>query len=1307
MRRDTSGCAAAAAALGEFSSSLPEAVHVSDYVLHESDLAIVDGKREEIKAQPNTSLVILNFKLPAFTPILWQQAGSLRLCADGGVNRLYDELPGMFPGEDPDDVRRRFVPHIIKGDLDSARPQVLAFYKQLGAEIVDMSKDQDTTDLHKCINRILLDTGHSSSPQALLPAKVVRPDQRVIVVGSLGGRMDHEFGNVNVLHRFRHVSIVLLSEDCQLFLLPAGWRHVITPHPRWEGPHCGLIPVGEPSHGTTTTGLRWNLCEWCEGVCSGLSCAPVVAAVAAGGVALRLFLHLVFLVAGTCARRAASTKLLDDSADVLHGRSHTIDDTWHGSTHHATDHPSRDDDASDSDSTGDNRRQLQMVGHVKAFETQLQYYVPLPVRNHPERTNLFIEPLGFAYNSSNRPIVLLQYHEHDTHWGTLAHCHGDTCPTLTSCGPAFPNLRACWNPDLVDPDRVFLDPPVNCPKRNATAGLDPHTRKHISDGYDETCSHREDFNPRDAMALQMFEVKGAYVTDKGYVFNRTHRFVRPGCGRFNEISFTPQQQVHVLPAAFTWSNSYGFNFYHFVAETMPLLLVAAPLLPRIMPSTPILASRMQWEVYKQFGEALIGIKYEDMRVLPLVAQDLFFVETLYEPIAQTCGNPSKALWQSLRRTHLLHPRGLPLFRPDWSYQPPPPLSPQQAQELPPDWVVVLAKRPAKRRSISNFVEVEEVVERAFPNERIVKFTGSLSVLEGHGAALANLVSLLPVTSPSPPTPSCLSPAAARELFQRTRLFVAGHGAALTNLIFMPEKASVLEIRPDGCPVVCYNHLAYASSLVYHLVFSHGGCYDTTAAPLYFPPFAPFPSPLRCPLLAPPSRHLPPTSSRLLFPPHLHFPFVPGFFLSERICHHRGQSPDVARCRLCRRPLSGGLADAYLYAHLVDGESLSSLSLTLSPPSSPSCPHGRADAYLYAHLVDGESRAVVYLHVNFDSATATIQATYKIFAALPVAPPVYITLAGTTVPGCDPLRCSLPPGNPTWVQPVPSVWQAIGTFTSSPVSDPERYGALLQLIDNSLVFPGVVMAYKDAQGAMRPVMAQLRADATRKFLEVGPIPAYVPSPQYVVRFLSYMPGGANISLSQSADGLSFQASFALAVVVPSEEPITVFLNVNLLDTLPPTHLPPAGGCAAKKEKGSNKDKSKVKGKDKPKCNKGKGKGKKGGDDDECCDDDGDTLPPPPPPPPPPTPNVTSTRAFLYSNSSPCDLNCTSVIVLHGTQSWSFAGLTPEALAASDGYNALVALMQYAATGVKGRLVNATMKLAAIDQPNGPNDLLQRA
>jgi hypothetical protein len=51
-------------------------------------------------------LVLLNYHLPRFTPILWDQA-SLHVCADGGANRLYDELPLWFPDDDPADVRQR------------------------------------------------------------------------------------------------------------------------------------------------------------------------------------------------------------------------------------------------------------------------------------------------------------------------------------------------------------------------------------------------------------------------------------------------------------------------------------------------------------------------------------------------------------------------------------------------------------------------------------------------------------------------------------------------------------------------------------------------------------------------------------------------------------------------------------------------------------------------------------------------------------------------------------------------------------------------------------------------------------------------------------------------------------------------------------------------------------------------------------------------------------------------------------------------------------------------------------------------
>ncbi|GJP38540.1 hypothetical protein CLOM_g22986 [Closterium sp. NIES-68] len=504
-----------------------------------------------------------------------------------------------------------------------------------------------------------------------------------------------------------------------------------------------------------------------------------------GGLSWHGFVFLLLLASGA---RDVGAYSAGNGAFVVNGN---------GNSSHVTMH---------ANGSSTHRRQLQRVGHVKAFEAQLQYYVPLPIRTHPERTKLPVEPLGFALNSSNQQIVMLQYLEHDTHWGTLAQCRGDTCPSMASCGPRFPNLQACWNPNLVEPDTVLLDPPVNCPKSDEKrlrdeqgGGEEGRLATHPYDGFDESCSHKQDFSPRNPIALQLVQLKGVFVTEKGFVLNRTHNFVRPGCGRFREVAFEANQQVHVLPAAFNWGYSQGFNFYHFTVETMPLFLVAVPLLPRITPNIPIIAGMLQWEAYKRFGEPLIGVKFEAVRSLPLVGDDLFFVETLYEPMTQECGNPSQVLWQSLRRSHLLHPQGLPLFRPDWSYRPPPPLTPQQAQALPGDWVVVLARRLSKKRSIRNFEEVEQAVERAFSKERIVVFNGSLTVLE------------------------------ARDLFRRTRLFVAGHGAALTNLVFMPEKASILEIRPDECAVVCYNHLSYACSLTYHLVFSRGGCLDTVEA----------------------------------------------------------------------------------------------------------------------------------------------------------------------------------------------------------------------------------------------------------------------------------------------------------------------------------------------------------------------------------------------------------------------------------------------------------------------------------------------
>ncbi|KAJ8749551.1 hypothetical protein K2173_026200 [Erythroxylum novogranatense] len=195
------------------------------------------------------ALVVLNQRLPRFTPLLWKHA-RLRLCADGGANRVYDEMPLLFPHEDALDVRQRYKPDVIKGDMDSIRAEVLDFYSSLGTKVVDESFDQDTTDLHKCVT-FIRDYNPDWNKSELC----------VLVAGALGGRFDHEAGNINVLYRFSTMRIILLSDDCLIYLLPRTHRHEIYVQSSLEGPHCGLIPLGMPSCGTTTTGLEWDLTD--------------------------------------------------------------------------------------------------------------------------------------------------------------------------------------------------------------------------------------------------------------------------------------------------------------------------------------------------------------------------------------------------------------------------------------------------------------------------------------------------------------------------------------------------------------------------------------------------------------------------------------------------------------------------------------------------------------------------------------------------------------------------------------------------------------------------------------------------------------------------------------------------------------------------------------------------------------------------------------------------------------------------------------------------------------------------------------
>ncbi|XP_020600307.1 thiamine pyrophosphokinase 1-like [Phalaenopsis equestris] len=197
---------------------------------------------------PDYALVVLNRPLLRFAPLLWERA-KLRVCADGGANSLFDGMPELFPEEDPEEVRLKYKPDVIIGDLDSISTKVKDFYSDLGVKIVRVT-EQEFPDLHKCVAFIC-----DCTPS------LEKSNLHILVAGALGGRFDHEMGNINVLYHFSNMRIILLSDHCLIYLLPKTHRHEIYIQSSVEGPRCGLIPFGAPASSITTTGLQWDLTE--------------------------------------------------------------------------------------------------------------------------------------------------------------------------------------------------------------------------------------------------------------------------------------------------------------------------------------------------------------------------------------------------------------------------------------------------------------------------------------------------------------------------------------------------------------------------------------------------------------------------------------------------------------------------------------------------------------------------------------------------------------------------------------------------------------------------------------------------------------------------------------------------------------------------------------------------------------------------------------------------------------------------------------------------------------------------------------
>ncbi len=132
------------------------------------------------------------------------------------------------------------LPDVVIGDLDSLDQPTLDQLTQDGVEILRFPAEKDETDLEL----------------ALLYAVEQFPDQEILVLGVLGGRLDQTLANILLLaHPELAGRMVRLVEEHQRAWLFREQTEILGV----VGDTVSLIPLGGEAQVLSTAGLKWPL----------------------------------------------------------------------------------------------------------------------------------------------------------------------------------------------------------------------------------------------------------------------------------------------------------------------------------------------------------------------------------------------------------------------------------------------------------------------------------------------------------------------------------------------------------------------------------------------------------------------------------------------------------------------------------------------------------------------------------------------------------------------------------------------------------------------------------------------------------------------------------------------------------------------------------------------------------------------------------------------------------------------------------------------------------------------------------------
>jgi len=174
----------------------------------------------------STALVLAGGTIPDFGLLTGAAKADFIIAADGGV-RI---------------ARTHGLPiHLVVGDLDSASASDIAWARAEQAEIVEYAQDKDYTDLELALDR----------------AEETGVD-RIVAIGIVGGRLDHELGNWAALCAPRNARVDVYSAQGTASVLH-GEGHNTLELEGVPGDVVSLIARSDAAAGVTTSGLKWPL----------------------------------------------------------------------------------------------------------------------------------------------------------------------------------------------------------------------------------------------------------------------------------------------------------------------------------------------------------------------------------------------------------------------------------------------------------------------------------------------------------------------------------------------------------------------------------------------------------------------------------------------------------------------------------------------------------------------------------------------------------------------------------------------------------------------------------------------------------------------------------------------------------------------------------------------------------------------------------------------------------------------------------------------------------------------------------------